>query len=289
MAKTIDRKTYNPLNDYLFKFIFGREERKRVTLSLINAILGLENERELTNIHFIDRDIDPIFIDEKLSKLDIYGETNDGSRIDIEIQLVNEKNMEQRTLYYWSRMYFESLKKGDPYDKLHRTITINLLDFNFLPTDGPHHMYGIYDFEGKHRLTEDFEIHFLEFPKFQLTSIKEMKRLEKWMAYFSNKLNDKEMEELAMSEPAIREALKAESVFMQDDIERRKYLQREKAILDYKSAMSSSHESGLQEGKDNQLITDLKNLMRSLNLSPEKALESLNVPEKDWQALKKKL
>ena len=29
----------NPLNDYLFKFIFGREERKRITLSFLIASL----------------------------------------------------------------------------------------------------------------------------------------------------------------------------------------------------------------------------------------------------------
>lgn len=29
----MNRQEYNPLNDYLFKFIFGRNERKRITLS----------------------------------------------------------------------------------------------------------------------------------------------------------------------------------------------------------------------------------------------------------------
>lgn len=60
--------------------------------------------------------------------------------------------------------------------------------------------------------------------------------VDRWLAYFSNKLNEKEMEELAISETAIREALQAESIFMQDDLERRKYEQREKAIRDYADA-----------------------------------------------------
>ena len=49
----------NPLNDYLFKFIFGREERKRITLSFLNAVLGLAEEHELRDITFIDRAFDP--------------------------------------------------------------------------------------------------------------------------------------------------------------------------------------------------------------------------------------
>ena len=34
----IHRQEYNPLNDDLFKFVFGREERKRITLSFLNEI-----------------------------------------------------------------------------------------------------------------------------------------------------------------------------------------------------------------------------------------------------------
>ena len=40
----MNRQGYNPLNDYLFKFIFGREERKRITLSFLNAVLNREGE-----------------------------------------------------------------------------------------------------------------------------------------------------------------------------------------------------------------------------------------------------
>ena len=61
----------NPLNDYLFKFIFGREERKRITISFLNAVLGLEGASELRDITFVDRDLDPQFDEDKLSRLDL--------------------------------------------------------------------------------------------------------------------------------------------------------------------------------------------------------------------------
>ena len=81
----INRQGYNPLNDYLFKFVFGREERKRITLSFLNAVLGREGEDELTDIAFADREFDPRFSEEKLSRLDIYGVVSDGSKINIEV------------------------------------------------------------------------------------------------------------------------------------------------------------------------------------------------------------
>lgn len=85
----MNRQGYNPLNDYLFKFIFGREERKRITLSFLNAVLNREGEDALMDITFIDREFDPQFADDKQSQLDIYGIASDGSQINIEVQLVN--------------------------------------------------------------------------------------------------------------------------------------------------------------------------------------------------------
>ena len=266
------RRNCNPLNDYLFKFIFGREERKRITLNFLNAVLDLNDMEELRDITFIDRDLEPEFEEDKLSRLDLYGVANDGSRINIEVQLVNWRNMEKRTLYYWAKMY-QSIHRGEDYVRLNRAITINLLNFILLPQPKPHTVYGLYDLQSGHRLTEDIEIHFIEVPKFEVKSIKELKRLEKWMAYFSNKLNDEEMEELAMSETAIREALDAEHIFMQDDIERWQYEQREKAVRDYISAMHASRDEGMELAT----LQNLKTLMKNMNLSAEKAMDALQI------------
>ena len=273
----MERRNYNPMNDYLFKFVFGREERKRITLSFLNAVLGREGVDELQDITFIDRDIEPQFAEDKLSRLDLYGVASDGSRINIEVQLVNLQHMEKRTLYYWARMY-QSIRRGDSYQKLDRAITINLLNFAMLPQEKPHTVYGLYDIQSGHRLTDDLEIHFIEIPKFQVKSIKELKRLERWMAYFSNKLSEEEMEELAMSETAIREAIQAEHVFMQDEIERWQYEQREKAVRDYISGLDASWQEGMERGMEQATVKNLQNLMRQMDLSSQQAMEALRIP-----------
>ena len=273
----MERRNYNPMNDYLFKFVFGREERKRITLSFLNAVLGREGVDELQDITFIDRDIEPQFAEDKLSRLDLYGVASDGSRINIEVQLVNLQHMEKRTLYYWARMY-QSIRRGGSYQKLDGAIAINLLNFAMLAQEKPHTVYGLYDIQSGHRLTDDLEIHFIEIPKFQVKSIKELKRLERWMAYFSNKLSEEEMEELAMSETAIREAIQAEHVFMQDEIERWQYEQREKAVRDYISGLDASWQEGMERGMEQATVKNLENLMRQMDLSPQQAMEALRIP-----------
>ena len=51
-------RRFNALNDILFKFVFGHRENKDITLSFINAVLGLEGERAFVDLQFADREKD---------------------------------------------------------------------------------------------------------------------------------------------------------------------------------------------------------------------------------------
>jgi predicted transposase/invertase (TIGR01784 family) len=93
------------------------------------------------------------------------------------------------------------------------------------------------------------ELHFLEVPKFQKKPIGEMTRMERWLAYFSNKLNTEEMEELAMSDATIKKAVNDADIFMMDFEERLKYINRQMAIMDYNTDMRVSREEGLADGR----------------------------------------
>lgn len=51
--------------------------------------------------------------------------------------------MIKRSLYYWGRLYTSQLQKGMPYSSLHKTITINLLNFVMFPEYEAFHTTGI--------------------------------------------------------------------------------------------------------------------------------------------------
>ena len=241
-------RKFNALNDILFKFVFGHRENKGITLSFINAVLGLEGERAFVDLQFADREVDPDEESGKGSTLDLLCMTNDETQINIEVQVQKRQNMGQRSLYYWAKLYHSTLRRGEDYTHLRRTISINLLGYTYLPLKGFHHMYGLYDETGAHRLTEDLEIHFLELPKVTRTDIRRMRTLDKWMAFIGNKLSNEEMEEIAMSEAAINMAWDRIETFMRDAGSRRKYEQREKYEHDYVSDMNGSRREGLAEG-----------------------------------------
>ena len=258
----IANKKYNPMNDILFKFIFGKEERKHVTIDFLNAVLDRHGAKAIKDIQFQNSEIVPLYEDDKLTRLDIFCITEDGTQIDVEIQIVDKKNMERRTLYYWSQMYLMNLAKGGKYQNLKPSITINILRYTIFPGQPAHSMYSIYNIETGRRLNEDMELHFLEVPKFQKKPVSDMTSVERWLAYFSNKLDLKEMEELAMNEAAIQTALDAAAVFMQNKQERLNYLNREMAIMDYESDKDAWIDAGRAEGLAEGRVEGEKNADR---------------------------
>ena len=250
---------YNPMNDVLFKFIFGKEERKHITIDFINSMLDRDKAHEVVDITFRNVEMIPLAAEVKLTRLDVFCVLSTGEKADLEIQVVNHRNMGQRSLYYWAQMYLLSLKQGQDYKALTPAITINLLRYSFLPQEEPHAMYGIYNPANMHRLTGDMELHFFEIPKFRKKPIGEMSRTERWLAYFASQLDEQEAE--AMEATAIKDAFSAADLFMQNEEQRLAYVNREMAIMDYQSDMKSYREEGRKEGKEEGKEDLIRNLL----------------------------
>ena len=260
------------MNDALFKNIFA--QNNDITLSLINSVFEFQGSALISDIEFIDRNLDAEEEDGKESSLDLLGRSSDGTIINLEIQVAKHEHMGRRSLYYWSRLY-NDLKTDEEYPELKRIVAINILDFNLFDKKtypNYHSCFGFYDIETGNKLPSDCEIHFLELPKWHLKSVKETNRLERWLSYFSKKTTLKELEEIAMVEPAIQKAFKAESLFTQDEINRRKYELHEKYQrnridqIEYavKQALSQEEEKSvirwIKKGKTLEDILDFSSL-----------------------------
>ena len=130
---------YDPTNDLVFKFVFGRDERKNVTLAFINDMTGREGRDAFVDLDFRTSELVPDKLDDKLGRLDIFGILDNNTRIDVEMQVINHRNMEKRSLFYWAHMYlhFDALKKGQSYRQIKPAIAINILRFSFLPCKEP--------------------------------------------------------------------------------------------------------------------------------------------------------
>ena len=242
---------FNPMNDVAFKFIFGKEERKQITIDFLNAVLHKSLAHTIKDITFRQTEMLPDSDEGKLSRLDIVCALDTGELVDVEVQVINYRNMQRRTLFYWARLYLLSLMRGEGYSLLRPAITINLLAFELLPQTEPIAMYSIYNIETGDRLNNDMELHFIEIPKYIKAphkTIRESSKMERWLAYFANRLSNEEKEELAMREPAIRDAMEAEKIFMSDPDAYLRYVNRQMALMDYRSGLEGATQEGIAQG-----------------------------------------
>ena len=66
---------------------------------------------------------------EKIGILDIKAILNNRITCDIEMQMINQDSLEERLLFYWSKMYIGNIRKGDDYDVLKKCIGILIANF----------------------------------------------------------------------------------------------------------------------------------------------------------------
>ena len=240
----------NRLNDVFFKALLGSEERKTLTLNFINAILNREGSNAFTSVTFSDKEIVPPRIDGKLSFLDVLVKMDDGTRVHVEVQVLMDEYMFNRSLYYWGRIYSRELEKGNLYGDLSPVITINLLDFNQFPQYQTYiNTYHITNDDTHDILTNHLEMHFIELKKIHISDIKKLKRSERWIAYFSPNFTDQERRALAMSDTAIREAMDYEKQFATNNELKSAYWEHERTMRDIASALYSREKAGQERGE----------------------------------------
>ena len=88
--RNLDERTFNPMNDVAFKFIFGKEERKRITIDFLNAVLEESLGHEIKDITFRQSEMLPDSDEGKMSRLDIVCALDTGELVDVEVQVVNQ-------------------------------------------------------------------------------------------------------------------------------------------------------------------------------------------------------
>ena len=257
------RTLLSPKVDFVFKKIFGSEENKSVLISFLNATL--KPKKEIVSVDLKNTDIEKEYLKDKFSRLDVKATTSNKEIINIEIQLSDQYNMTQRTLYYWSKMYEEQMEQSDNYRKLSRTVCINILNYNYLDNDRFHNVYRLKEIETNEELTDICEIHFIEIPKLRHLDLKdEADMLEVWVEF----LRDPESELIRSVEVNNQDIKKAKDKLYklsQSKEDRELYFLREKSIRDEISALSKAKEEGMQKGAKNKELEIAKNLLDVLD------------------------
>lgn len=243
----------NPRVDFAFKKLFGSEENKNLLIGLINAIVGKADQ--VTSLTLRNPYNLAAYQAGKMSVLDIKAESAEGHWFNIEMQMCQDLSFDKRALYYWSKLISEQLGEGMIYSQLHKTISINILNFNLVRNtrDEFHNRYRILNTETGEddRLHDIFELHYVELPKFSKGFGDFLSTLDRWAIFLkrAHEIDKKNIPASLQCDPLIINAIqKVDRMF--DEDERKFYELRMQKLADTTSQIYSAREEGLEEGRE---------------------------------------
>ncbi len=232
-----ETKILSPKVDVVFHMLFGEQKSERITKKLIEDVIGEKIETiELEKTPYLWGE----HTEDKVGIIDVRATINKGSPIDIEMQIKDNKDIEKRMLYYWSKLYADQLKTGGRYEKLNRSIGIVFLNYEIerlkeLPI---HTKWQIREEKNhKYILTKDLELHIIELPK--IREKMEEGELKKWILFLENP-EGKETKEMAEREPEIKEAIKTLEDISNDEVKARIAELRQKYIMDREAELETA-------------------------------------------------
>lgn len=279
----------NPRVDLAFKKIFGTEGNKDLLISLINSIVGEEDQ--VVDITLLNPYNQKNFKNDKLSILDIKAEGSDGKKFNIEIQITDEADYDKRALYYWAKLYGDQLKESEDYSKLEKVIGIHILNFTSIPkSEKYHNAFSITEKETGLHYFKQLELHTIELKKFTDQLGKEFEdigskiqtSLDLWSAFLTrNDLLITAKISQALDDAPIKKAIEVLNVMNFTKEEREAYEDHLKWLRIEANSLKKAEEKGRKEEK-----LEIARNMLNESLPIEKIAALTGLTEKEVKNLK---
>jgi predicted transposase/invertase (TIGR01784 family) len=238
---------YNFKSDILFKMLFVKYPHLLKRLVAVLLSIPLES---ISQFDIINTEIPPEEIGKKFCRLDIHMIV-DGINVNLEIQIIDEGNYPERTLYHFARIYSSTLPAGNDYSLLPRTIIISIIDFKLFQCEEVHSEFQILEVNRHAPLTDKCGLHFFELPKMpKVDSINPQNEKDLWLALFNAETED-ELEELSKTGGAVmNEAIQAyRGVTVTNEFRSLEWL-REKTRHDEAQALRNAERRGEQRANE---------------------------------------
>ena len=252
-------------DDYIFKRVFAFEGNESVLKDLLEAIL----RKNIKNVTIKNPEIIPYEREDKRGLLDIKAETDDGTVLDIEMQMEDKKNIEERGTLYLANMITSQLQVGDDYTTLKKSVVIFITNYNFLKRNSYHSIGKIkFDKTLKEEYvdmgykTEDEEVskyiefHYIELPKYKKKTQSEFTKLDQWMCVFTNRKGEMMLAEKENKE--IKKAMNTLDYISADPRER----ERHNSIIMAEYNRLTSEQNFFEAGKEEGIIETAKEMLK---------------------------
>ena len=190
MAKYLDPKA-----DVTFKKVFG--EHKNLVISLLNALLPLDEGKQVESIEYLSPELVPRTPTSKNTIVDVRCEETGGRKFIVEMQMNWTADFRERVLFNASKAYVRQLDKSEKYNLLQPVYALNFVNKVFEPgMDWYYHYCRMVHAQDSGKVLEGLHLVFVELPKFKAKNLTEKKMQVLWLRFLT------EIDENAQSVPA---------------------------------------------------------------------------------------
>lgn len=258
IEKNEKKKIDSLKNDVIFKAFFGRKGNEEFLIDFLKGLLKIDIKE------IIIRDevsLERLNKYEKAGRLDLQAILDNGTIVNIEMQLQNEYNIEERTIFYSSKVISKETKRGTKYKDIKQVIMINILDYEMLGFDEYISKTAVVlDKHREYEVLKGIKWYFIELPKFRKQNPNMNEKVNQWLALIDN--YDKGLIKLAQEKnKKIKSAIDELGVLTGDEEVQRLAELREKWEMDKISALDYAEEKGIKKGKEEIIKAMLKEKM----------------------------
>ena len=268
----------NPYTDFGFKYLFGTEPNKDITLELVNALL--QGKEVIKSLTLLPTEQLGDTRDDRRSVFDIYCENEQGDKIIIEMQKADQQWFKDRSVYYSSFPIRQQGEKGQWRFGLKAVYTIGILDFVFDEDKDDqeyyHHVVKLMDVNTKEVFYDKLTYIYLEMPKFQKTEEELETIADKWLYALKNLSRLLERPK-ALQDRIFKKFFDVAEIANLSKDEYVKYLESEKVYYDNDGAIRTAEAKGRAKERLANAKALLGNgvplelIVKSLNLTKEEA------------------
>ena len=220
-------------------------------MSLLNALLPLEPDGQITSVEYLPTELVPENPGKKDSVVDVRCEDQQGRQFIVEMQMYWNQYFKSRVLLNASKAVVKQLKDGEGYNLIQPVYCLNLInDIGF--ESGPdefYHDYAIVNVAHSDRIIEGLRFVFVELPKFRPESIAEKKMAVLWLRFLTeiNRKTDEAPAELLENE-ATRKALSLVEKSAMTEAQLHAYDKFWMAVTDEAGFLEARYHRGMTEG-----------------------------------------
>ena len=274
-------KKYNLKNDVIFKAFFGKKGNEQFLIDFLTGLLKINIKeieiKEEVNLLQLTRD-------EKGGRLDLQARLDNGSIVNIEIQVKDENNMIERSIVYGSKVVSKELKRGMDYEDAQKVILVNILNYEiFAYQEYVSESMLVLKDHRNYEISDMIKYYYIELPKYRKEKTNMNDKLNQWLALIDDTDRGK-IEMAKKKKKKIKSALDEMTYLTGDEEVQRLAELHEKWEMDWNSSMNRARKEGMEKGitkgiKQNQKETAIKMLQKGINIKTIMELTGLTEEE----------